>query len=83
MAPEAPGCSPCPVLRVDMSAPDDELLRPAAVSERIGLSVTHIRRLVAAGKFPQPIRFSPRAIAWRRSDINAWMASLSQKDTNA
>ena len=31
---------------------------------------------VKAGKYPQPVRFSPRRPVWRKSDIDALIASL-------
>ena len=35
----------------------------------------HINRLVAAGQFPAPVRLSANRIAWRASEIDAWIAS--------
>jgi predicted DNA-binding transcriptional regulator AlpA len=31
---------------------------------------------VASGRFPQPVRISARAVAWRKSDIDALIAGL-------
>ena len=33
-----------------------------------------IWRLERAGKFPRSIRISPGAVAWKESDIEAWIA---------
>jgi len=31
---------------------------------------------IAAGRYPQPVRISSRAVAWRRSDIDRLIESL-------
>ena len=49
------------------------LLRRPAVLERVALSDTTIWRLERASKFPRSIRLSPGAVAWRESDIEAWI----------
>lgn len=33
----------------------------------------HIRRLVRAGKFPQPIRLSESRIVWDEAEIDSWL----------
>lgn len=35
----------------------------------------YLRKLINAGKFPKPIRLSVRKIAWRESDLDAWIDS--------
>jgi predicted DNA-binding transcriptional regulator AlpA len=42
----------------------------------IGYTRTHTRRLVKAGRFPQPVRPSEGRIAWRSVDIHEWLANL-------
>lgn len=32
-----------------------------------------MRKMVADGKFPAPIKLSPRRIAWRKADVLAWI----------
>lgn len=32
-----------------------------------------MRKMVADGKFPAPIKLSPRRIAWRKADVLAWV----------
>jgi prophage regulatory protein len=49
------------------------LLRLPAVKRETGLSASHIRALSRAGKFPRPIKIGARAIAWRASDLQAWI----------
>lgn len=51
------------------------LLRRPEVQARVGLSRSSIYALLAQGRFPMPVRLSDRAIAWRESDIEVWIAS--------
>ncbi len=48
---------------------------PRDVDQRIGLSSTTRWRLAKAGKFPKAIQLSPGRVGYRRSDIDAWVAS--------
>jgi len=34
----------------------------------------HLRRMWGDGRFPKPIRLSPRKLAWREADIDKWFA---------
>lgn len=56
-------------------APRDRLLRSQEVSTRTGLSRTTLWRLERAGEFPKRVRRVGRTIAWRESDVSAWIAS--------
>lgn len=47
-------------------------LRIRAVIRVTGLSRSTLYRLIADESFPRPVRLGPRAVAWRRSDIDAW-----------
>lgn len=49
------------------------LIRKPVVRARVGLSDVTIWRLVRDGKFPRPIRIGKRAIAWKSTDIEAWI----------
>ena len=48
------------------------LLRLPAVMHVTGLSRSTLYRLIADEQFPRPVRLGPRAVAWRRSDVEAW-----------
>ena len=48
-------------------------LSPKAVCERISLSRATLDRLVAAGLFPKPLRLTPHRLAYKASDVEAWM----------
>ena len=34
-----------------------------------------VSRWVREGTFPQPVKIGPRRIAWRRADVERWLAS--------
>lgn len=53
------------------------LMRLPAVLEKVGLSKTEWYRLLKAGSAPAPVALSVRVRAWRESDIDAWINSLS------
>lgn len=53
----------------------DFLIRLPSVSTRVGLSRATIYRLLKAGAFPAPVRIGARSVAWRASDIDAWVNS--------
>ena len=56
-----------------------QLLRVKDVERELGISRTTIWRLVKAGAFPPPLRITSKAIAWRRSDIEAWQEQLVER----
>ena len=47
-------------------------LRLQAVVRVTGLSRSTLYRLIADEQFPRPVRLGPRAVAWRRTDVEAW-----------
>jgi prophage regulatory protein len=53
----------------------EEILRKPRVLEIIGIGNTSLYDLLKRGEFPRPIRLGVRAVGWRRSDVNAWLAS--------
>ena len=58
-----------------MVASHERLLRLREVTERVALKRTCIYDGVAAGTFPEPVHVTPRAVRWRESDIDAFIAS--------
>ncbi len=42
------------------------------------ISPSALWRWVKAGSFPQPVRLSSKVVAWRASDITAWLAAREQ-----
>jgi prophage regulatory protein len=47
-------------------------LRMPTVLRWTGLGRSTIYRLIADHKFPSPVRLGPRAVAWRRADLERW-----------
>lgn len=54
---------------------EERFLRCPEVMERTGLSRTALYLAVQQGRFPRPVRIGLKAVAWRLSDVLAWMAS--------
>jgi prophage regulatory protein len=55
--------------------PPEILLRRPAVEAATGLSRSTIYAFMARDDFPKPVRLGPLAVAWRQSEIQAWIAS--------
>ncbi|MBM4264265.1 MAG: AlpA family phage regulatory protein [Deltaproteobacteria bacterium] len=51
----------------------ETFLRREEVISRVGLSDTTIYNLEISGKFPRRIAITPRCVAWRESEIQAWI----------
>lgn len=58
----------------------DFFLSRDEVKRQSGYSIPSIYRLMAAGKFPHPVKTGGRAVRWRQSDITAWQLSLQTTD---
>jgi prophage regulatory protein len=57
-------------------APHDKALaRRRQVEQLVQLSRSSIYAGVKAGTFPTPVRIGTRAVAWRISDLEAWLAA--------
>ena len=54
------------------------LERMNEVTKRTGLARATIYRRMGEGTFPQPVKLGTRAIAWRSSDVDAWIESMSE-----
>ena len=53
----------------------DSLIRLPAVLARIGLKQSRLYELIQSGDFPAPVRLGVRAVAWRESEVSAWIAT--------
>ncbi len=49
------------------------IMRLPVVCERIGLGRSTIYKLMSAGKFPQSIHLSTRAVGWVEEEIEQWI----------
>jgi predicted DNA-binding transcriptional regulator AlpA len=54
-----------------------ELLTSYQVAERLSVSVRTLWRLVASGKFPQPVRYNRKLVRWKTVDVSNYVASLT------
>ena len=57
------------------TATTDRLLRLSDVRTLTALGRSTIYRLMRDGSFPEPLKIGPRAVRWRESEIEAWLAS--------
>lgn len=55
-----------------------QILRLPAVLDRIGLSRSTVYDMMARGTFPRPVRLSARAVGWRETGIEGWLAARSE-----
>lgn len=54
----------------------DRYIRLPELKSLTGFKGTaHIYKLMARGEFPRPIRLGERAVAWKLSDIHAYLTS--------
>lgn len=53
----------------------NKVLRLPEVLVRCGLQKTSVYRAIGEGTFPQPVSIGARAVAWRESDIEVWLAA--------
>jgi prophage regulatory protein len=58
----------------------ERLLRRPEVEARTGLARSTLYEYVARGEFPQPVSIGPRIVAWRSSDIDAWIETLVSRE---
>jgi predicted DNA-binding transcriptional regulator AlpA len=54
---------------------EPELLDAQALARRWSTSVRTIRRLIAGGGAPRPVRISAQVIRWRLSEVRRWEAA--------
>lgn len=59
----------------------ERLLRRNDVETTTGLSRASIYSMMAEDSFPKPIRIGKRAVAWRQSDIAAWIEQRAADST--
>lgn len=58
----------------------EEILRLPRVIAMIGIRRSWIYQAVAEGQFPTPVQLGRRAVGWRRSDVEAWLASRKHRE---
>lgn len=58
----------------------DTLLRLPRVVEITGVPTSTLYLKISQGAFPAPVKIGPRAVAWRASDIAAWLDALKPRE---
>jgi excisionase family DNA binding protein len=53
-----------------------ELLTSQQVAEMLSVSVRTVWRLVASGKFPQPVRYNRKLVRWKTVDVVRYIEAL-------
>ena len=56
---------------------DLKLYRLPAVMQLTGLARSTIYKVMRLGRFPKQVHLTDQCVAWRSSDIDAWIASRS------
>ena len=51
------------------------LLRLSQVKDATGVRRSTIYKLMAEGQFPRSVRITPRCVAWRSDEVEAWIAT--------
>jgi prophage regulatory protein len=57
----------------------DRLLRRRDVEALTAMSCSAIYAWMAAGTFPKPVALGSKKVAWRESDIAAWLEARTEK----
>lgn len=50
------------------------IYRIREVMKETGLSKSSVFSFVKTGRFPQPIRLSPRCVGWEEAQIKSWLS---------
>jgi prophage regulatory protein len=61
----------------------EKLLRLSEVRNRVPYSRATIYRLISSGEFPRPYSLGARAVAWRETEISAWIEDKIAKHDKA
>lgn len=57
----------------------EEIWRLPRVIATVGMGRSWIYQAVAEGQFPAPVQLGRRAVGWRRSEVEIWLASRQQR----
>lgn len=61
----------------------ERLLRVRQVQDRVPLGRATIYKRMAAGTFPKSVDLGGGMVAWRESEIEAWIAALPEQASKA
>lgn len=65
-----------PAQSIESASNPAALLRCATVQTLTGFSRSHLYALIAAAKFPAPLKLGTRCSRWRAGDVNRWLESV-------
>jgi len=54
------------------------IIRPSGIKDAAGISKSTAYRLMEQGKFPKVIKLTDKAVGWRASDIEKWLAERAK-----
>ena len=57
----------------------EKLMRRPEVETRTGLSRSTLYDWMKRGDFPLPVKLGTRLVAWRESDVTAWLEACKTK----
>lgn len=58
-----------------MKGHQEQLIRLATVLSLTGLPKSSLYHQIKNGSFPKPVKLSERSVAWKVSEIEAWVES--------
>ncbi len=58
----------------------DKIHRLLSTLDATGLCRTSLYDALANKAFPEPVKLGKRAVGWRESDLDAWIASRQKRD---
>ncbi len=58
------------------------ILREPDVLRLVRVSSSTLRRMIAHGDFPQPVKLGRNSKGWRRKDVDSWIDSLTPDTPN-
>lgn len=59
--------------------PEIGFIRLPAVLDHVAVGRSTLWAMVKDGRFPSPVKLSPRVTAWRAGDIRAWIEAQGHK----
>jgi prophage regulatory protein len=57
----------------------ERLLRRPEVERLVGMTRSTLYARIKDNAFPRPVRIGPRAVAWRQSEISAWIENRTSE----
>lgn len=65
----------------DYILPCEGFVRQPVVLKVLGIGRSTLWREIHAGRYPKPVKLSPRTSAWRVGDIRSLIASFDEKQS--